>query len=169
MFKPCPSRWFYFSEFLVVSGLLAFGFYLEWYQNVLPCPLCELQRVVYAVLGVLFLLSTLIRWQRWGQVVMNVFMLLVSLLGVLLAGWHVWLQHAPAGSILPGSCEGSIRYMLQVMPISNVLGNILLGGPECAKVTWQFLHLSIAEWSLLCFLGFFVAAFWQGLGFILKR
>jgi len=168
MLKPCPSRWFYFAEFLSIVGLLAFAYYLEFYQGLLPCALCEAQRLVFALLGVLFLLTSILPSKKCIQIFMNLMISLIALFGTVFAARQVWLQYVP-DSVAEGSCDVSLQYMIKIMPWSDVLLNLLLGGPECAKITWQFLHLSIAAWALLWFLGFFLLALWQMLGWMLRR
>ena len=41
--------------------------------------------------------------------------------------------------------------MLDAFPLSQVLPKIFKGEGDCAKVTWTFLGLSIAEWALIWF------------------
>lgn len=168
MLKPCPSRWYYFTFFLMVAGLLVFAYYLENYQGLAPCALCELQRVFFAGLGFLFLLGTLLPSRRLPQILLNVLLVIVALLGILFAARQVFLQHLPPQAFT-GTCEGSLRYLLEVMPWKDALLNVFLGGPECAKITWQFLGLSIAGWSLLWFIAFFVLALCQGLGWLMMK
>jgi disulfide bond formation protein DsbB len=46
--------------------------------------------------------------------------------------------------------------MLEAFPLGQALKMILSGSGECAEVDWSFLGFSIAEWSLLWFLIFFI-------------
>ena len=41
--------------------------------------------------------------------------------------------------------------MLDVFPLSETVKMVFTGSGECAEVSWTFLTLSIAEWSLICF------------------
>lgn len=165
MLKPCPSRWYYFSQFLVVAGLLAFAYYLEFHQGLVPCAMCEFQRLIFGLLGILFLIASFLPLHKCSQVLINVLLALVALPGLLFAGRQVWLQYLPSQPN-SGNCEGSLEYLLQIMSWKDVLPSVFLGGPECAKVNWQFLHISIAGWSLLWFILFFLLAVWQGLGWL---
>jgi disulfide bond formation protein DsbB len=45
-----------------------------------------------------------------------------------------------------------LDYMLETMPMSNVLKELMHGSGECAEKGWTFLTLGIPEWSLLCYL-----------------
>jgi disulfide bond formation protein DsbB len=168
MFKPCPSRWYYVCQFLLVAGLLAFAYYLELYQGLVPCAMCELQRLIFALLGILFFLGVLVPPRKGLQLLLNSLLALVALAGLIFAARQVWLQYHP-WQVDSGSCEASLEYMLQVMSWKDTLMNIFLGGPECAKVNWEFLHLSIAGWSLLWFAAFFLLAVWQALGWMRSK
>ena len=42
--------------------------------------------------------------------------------------------------------------MLEVMPMTDVLKQLMHGSGECAEKGWTFLALGIPEWSLLCYL-----------------
>ncbi|NCU85471.1 MAG: disulfide bond formation protein B, partial [Betaproteobacteria bacterium] len=44
-----------------------------------------------------------------------------------------------------------LYYMIDHFPLGKVVANLFRGSGQCAEVTWRFLGLSIAEWSLLCF------------------
>ena len=167
MLKSCPSRWFYFGQGLVVLGLLSFSYYLEWYQGLLPCPLCELQRLIFLALGLSFALAGCFSHRRLRAIFFSLIQMLIAAVGLLVAGRQVWLQYHPASAT--GSCDASIYYLFQILPFQDALLSILVGGPECAKVGWQFLHLGIPEWSLIGFLGFFLLALNQGLACLMRR
>ena len=47
--------------------------------------------------------------------------------------------------------------MLNVFPFADAIRMILSGSGECAEVQWRFIGLSIAEWSLIMFIGITVA------------
>lgn len=151
-------RTIYFLELLTVMLLLGGSAYLEIYKNIIPCPLCLLQRLTLVVLGIIFLVGLLFNPRRVGYILLNLLSILVSLTGAVLAGRQAWLQYLPPH---PGaSCETSLQYMLQVLPLREVLGNIFQGGTECARVNWQFLYLSLAEWSFVWFILFFLVGVW---------
>jgi disulfide bond formation protein DsbB len=43
--------------------------------------------------------------------------------------------------------------MMDVLPLHEVLGKVLSGSGECAKVTWRFFGFSMPFWVLLNLLG----------------
>src|SRR5438045_1870681 len=90
------QRAMYFIGFIVVSILLAGAAYLELYQGVLPCPLCMLQRVILAMLGVMFLLGIVWSDNKVGHIFIGFLSVMLSIAGVVISGRQVWLQHVPA-------------------------------------------------------------------------
>ena len=139
---------------LVCCGLLAGAAWLQLGLELEPCPLCALQRVVVLILAVLLLLAFLHHPAGWGQRVYGVLVALVSGLGALVAGRHVWLQHLPAERI--PECGPGLEFILAAFPLSDAIALIFKGSGECAEVVWRFLGLSIPEWTLLAFAGFVI-------------
>jgi len=140
----------YLAGFLICGGLILYALYLQYYEYQDPCPLCLLQRVVYIVLMVVFLLGALHGPRRTGAVVYSTLLVLVSLIGAGIAGRHVWLQHLPKDKV--PECGPGLGYILDRFPLVNALEKIFRGSGECAEAGWRLMGLSIAEWSLVWFI-----------------
>ncbi|HAZ61316.1 MAG TPA: disulfide bond formation protein B [Gammaproteobacteria bacterium] len=138
--------------FLITAGLLGFGLYLEHWEGLDPCPLCIFQRLAYLAVGVVALLAGLHGARGVFRRVYAALLLLGSLAGAGLAGRQVWLQHLPPDRV--PECGLGLEFMLETNPLWEVIATVLKGTGECAVVDWTFLGLSIAEWSLGCFLLF---------------
>lgn len=149
-----------FLAFLGCCGLIAFALILEIFVKLEPCPLCITQRVIIIALGILFLIGSLVNFHRTGQCIYHLFIFLIAVLGIIVAGRHVWLTTLPPGSVPP--CGPGITYLFQMLPLNQAMQTMFLGGAECSKVTWRFLTLSIPEWTLICFILFALFALWQG-------
>jgi len=144
------TRWFYFSIFATCLSLLGFGLYLEHGLGLEPCPLCIFQRLAYIAIVLISFIALL---HGYGKVSSRFYcglMALAALIGAGIAGRQVWLQHLPADKV--PACGPGLDYILDTFPLSKALKMVLGGSGECAEVQWQFLGLSIAEWSLFCFL-----------------
>jgi disulfide bond formation protein DsbB len=74
----------------------------------------------------------------------------LSLSGIAVASRHIWIQHLPKDQV--PACGPGLDYMLETMPMANVLKELLHGSGECAAKGWTFLTLGIPEWSLLCYI-----------------
>jgi len=144
------SRLFYFLVFLACICLLGFGLYLEHIKGLEPCPLCVFQRIAYILIAMIALTATL---QRPAEVSNRIYCGLITLIafaGAGIAGRQVWLEHLPADQV--PECGPGLEYLLESFPLGQALKMILSGSGECAEVQWRFIGLSIAEWSLICFL-----------------
>jgi protein dithiol:quinone oxidoreductase len=145
---------------LACAALLGAAYYLQYYQGQEPCPLCLVQRVFYLLAGIVFLLGALHGPRAKGAAVYAGLAILFALGGLATAARQVWLQHLPADQV--PACGPDLPFMLEHFPISRTLNFLVRGSGQCAEVTWRFLGMSIAEWSLLCFSGFIVYALWIG-------
>jgi len=138
------------------AGVLLFGFYLELYENLIPCPLCLVQRVFYVLVLFTNLSSLLLFNNPDYKIVCFHISSLFSLIGAAVAGRQIWMQRLPADEI--PECGPSLTYLLDIYPFQKVLELIYHGSGTCAEVVWQFLGLSIAEWSILFFGSFSVTS-----------
>ncbi len=143
------SRLFYLALFIICLSLLGFGLYLEHAQELEPCPLCVFQRMSYIAIAVIALIGAIHNPMNVSRIVYNILLIIFALIGVGIAGRQTWLQHLPP-ELVP-ECGPGLEYMLEVFPFSEALKMIFTGSGECAEVQWQFIGLSIPEWSLICF------------------
>jgi disulfide bond formation protein DsbB len=156
LWRRIPNTWLYLAGFLFASSLMGFGLYLQYVKHQDPCPLCMVQRVIFIAILVLFLLASTHGPKRTGERIYAALISLLSLTGVAVAARHIWIQHLPADQV--PACGPGLDYMLETMPMANVLKELMHGSGECAARGWTFLTLGIPEWSLLCYLalGFWV-------------
>lgn len=138
--------------------LLGYGFYLQYHDGQNPCPLCLVQRGFYFGLLFVFLVAAIHGPRKAGSVVYGLIGLLLAAGGGATAGRQVWLQHLPADKV--PKCGPDLYFMLDNFPLSKTITNLLRGSGECAEVTWRFLGLSIAEWSLVWFVLFGALSLW---------
>jgi protein dithiol:quinone oxidoreductase len=148
----------YFLGFVVLLFLMGFSFLLQ-YQGIVPCPLCLLQRMMMMALIIVCFIGIVCPFKKTGYIVLNMVGLLISLMGMLLAGRQIWLQYTPP--IGQGECGVSLYYLLNILPMADVAKIVWQGGTECSEVGWVFLGLSLAAWSLLLFGSFFIFMIWQ--------
>jgi disulfide bond formation protein DsbB len=140
-------RSFNLLGFACCVGLMAYALYAEHVLMLTPCPLCILQRLAVISLGIVFLVAALHGPGGAGRYVYAVLLLLATLGGAGVAGWHVWLQNLPADQV--PTCGPGLDYMLESFPLADVLKMIFSGSGECASIDWQFLGLSMPAWVLI--------------------
>jgi disulfide bond formation protein DsbB len=145
-----PRRWFNAGGFVLCAGLLGFAYFLQFHEDLDPCPLCIFQRLAFISLGLVFLLAALHHPQRIGSRIYGVFIALSGLIGAVIAGRHLWLQHLPPDQI--PECGPGLDYMLEVFPLTETLRMAFTGSGECADIVWSFLGLSMPGWTLFWYL-----------------
>lgn len=143
----------YLTGFALCVSLLAYALYVQFGMLMLPCPLCILQRIAFAAMGVVFLVGGLHAPKgRVGRAVYGLLLLVPAAAGAGVAGRHVWLQSLPPSDV--PLCGGmGLEYMIEAMGPLSALSKVLEGSGECAKIDWSFLGLSMPMWTLVLYAG----------------
>ncbi len=149
------SRKFFIAIFTICIGLLIFGLYLEHVLGLEACPLCIFQRIAYTAIIFIALIGAIHNPRNLLQNIYKLLMVISAITGAAIAGRQIWLQHLPP-ELVP-ECGPGFDYMFNVFPFGEALKMIFTGSGECAEVKWRFIGLSIAEWSLIMFIGIFIA------------
>lgn len=145
-----PGRAGNLAGFAACVALLVYAYYSQQVLGLEPCPLCILQRVAVLATGFAFLGAALLGHGRTAGTAWGVLIAICALLGAAVAGRHVWITNQPPGTV--ADCGASLDYMLEVLPLQEVLAKVLTGSGECGKVDWRFLGLSMPGWVLACLL-----------------
>lgn len=141
-----------------IFALVFAVFWLQEYLGLEPCPLCVLDRVVFAGAAVLFAAAAIHGPGAIGRRIYAGLTLAVLLVGVSLAARHVYLQHLPADQV--PACGPSLGYMLEIFPLTEALSMVLRGAGSCAEIHATFLGFSIPEWTLVVFMALSGVAAW---------
>ena len=150
-----PRRIGYLLGFFVCAGLMGYALYLQYVMDLEPCPLCILQRVAVIAMGLVFLIAAFHNPGRTGAGVYALLQLVIGGAGAAIASRQVWLQSLPIDQV--PACGMGLNYMLETLPFTDVLQKVLEGSGECAEKGWEFLHLSIAGWTLVFFVAMIAA------------
>ncbi|WP_181919244.1 disulfide bond formation protein B [Alkalilimnicola ehrlichii] len=135
--------------FVVCALMIAFAYYLQYFQHMEPCPLCIFQRLVFFAIGVVFLLATIFHPAGIGGRVFSGLTAMVSGIGIAIAGRHVWLQSRPADQIV--SCSADFGYLSEFHTRLELMVMMLGGTGECGKID-RFLGVSLPTWALFLFI-----------------
>jgi disulfide bond formation protein DsbB len=130
--------------FLACAGLMGYALYAQYVLGLAPCPLCIFQRIATIVTGVLFLIATLHNPRMTGARVYGALIALAALGGVLISARHIWIQAQPPGTV--AACGADLNYLLEIMPVTDVVTKVLTGSGECGQIDWTFLGLSMPWW-----------------------
>lgn len=132
--------------FLACVALMAYALYAQHVLGLEPCPLCIFQRVGVIAVGVVFLVAALHNPGARGARVYGVLLVLTALAGALVSARHIWIQAQPPGTV--AACGADLNYLLEIMPVTQVVTKVLTGSGECGKVDWTLLGLSMPWWVL---------------------
>jgi protein dithiol:quinone oxidoreductase len=133
--------------FLACVGLMAYALYAQHVLGLPPCPLCIFQRVAVISVGVLFLVAALHNPRTGGARVYGALILVASACGIGIAARHIWIQAQPPGTV--AACGADLNFLMDIMPITDVITKVLTGSGECGTVDWRFLGLSMPWWVLI--------------------
>ena len=153
------SRTLFLLAFVGCLLIMAGALYLEHVVGLQPCPLCVVQLVCVMLFGLLCLLAAVHGPGMLGQRLYAGLLMLITLTGAGTAARQVWLQSVPADQ-LP-SCIPPLDYLMDTLPFQEIVRVVLHGSADCAEVSWTLFTLSVAEWSLLAFVGMLVFALLQ--------
>ncbi|MGA9333253.1 MAG: disulfide bond formation protein B [Rudaea sp.] len=160
-----PLRWSFRTQcaagFVVCAALLAYAYFVQFALNVEPCPMCIFQRIVFIVMGLVFLSGAIQSPQVKGRRVYAFVLVLVACAGIGIAARHLWLQHQPSDPF--AGCTPGWNYMVSNFPIGKTLRMAFTGLADCAKVSWVILGLSMPTWSLISYVLLGAGALWAGL------
>ncbi len=129
--------------------LVALG--LEHIGGLHPCPLCIFQRVAVLAAAAVFAVAAIHNpGGRVGASVYGVLGLAAVGSGIGVAWRHLWLQSLPPEEV--PSCGPSLDYMMELLPLQEVISMVLSGSGECAEIDFLLLGISLPGWTLIGFL-----------------
>jgi disulfide bond formation protein DsbB len=129
---------------LACAGLMGYALYAQYVLGLAPCPLCIFQRIATIVTGILFLIATLHNPRTTGARIYGALIGLAALGGVLISARHIWIQAQPPGTV--AACGADLNYLLEIMPVTDVVTKVLTGSGECGQIDWTLLGLSMPWW-----------------------
>ncbi|MCC5884156.1 MAG: disulfide bond formation protein B [Halomonas sp.] len=134
--------------FCVLMMLVALG--LEHIGGLEPCPLCIFQRVAVLSAAAVFIIAAIHNPRgRLGAVVYGGLSLAAVLGGIGVAWRHLWLQSLPPDQV--PSCGPGLDYMMDILPMRDVVSMVLSGSGECAEIDFLLLGISLPGWTLIGF------------------
>ncbi len=150
-----PYRPVLLAVALVSMILLAVALYLQHVMNMLPCPLCVIQRYAFAAVAIICLIAAGRRSlgaQRTGTGLAA----FAALAGLGVAGYHLWIKANPTISCGIDPLETS----LNTIPTARLLPFLFQADGLCTTEYAPILGLSIPQWSFIWFAIFAIALGW---------
>ncbi|MDP0561687.1 MAG: disulfide bond formation protein B [Candidatus Endonucleobacter sp. (ex Gigantidas childressi)] len=146
------SKYLFFLAAVVCAALIGAAFFLQHIKMLEPCPLCISQRIVVFILLVVVVLAVIHNPGCFGYRVYGGATVLFGMIGAMLASRQLWIQSLPADEV--PACMAGLEYLVDVLPLSELVKVMLTGTGDCAQVQWTFIGLTIPGWTLLFFIGF---------------
>jgi protein dithiol:quinone oxidoreductase len=154
-----PLRWSfrvaYLLGFLICIALLGYALYAEQYLGLAPCNLCILQRVAFVWMALWFVIGGLHAPRAGGRRIYAALVVPGACAGIWVAARQLWLQSLPLDQV-PACGAGFDMLLAQLrahaIPLSQFMTVMLRGSGDCARVTWRFLGLSMAGWTLIWYI-----------------
>ena len=125
-------------------------FYFQKVLGLEPCPMCIFQRVAMMATGIIFLVAAIHGPKgaagRWAYSLLAV---IASGIGAFIAGRHTWLQGLPEDQ--RPACGPTLDYLVDMMPLKDVVETVIRGDGNCAKIDWTLLGYSLPAWTFVVF------------------
>ena len=74
----------------ICIGLLAYGYYLQFFQALEPCPMCIFQRLCYIAAGAAAIVGVIHGPKRFGSIVYTTAIGVFAVIGAAIAGRQNW-------------------------------------------------------------------------------
>ena len=135
-------------------GSIIVALFLEHYLLLKPCLLCYAQRFCVYLLIFVSLIAFLHKNQSlfFFRTYLTVASAII-LIGSSLSIRQLYLQSLP-NDLVP-TCGPDLEYLLETLPVLEVLLIAIKGDGNCAEVLWSFLGISIPGWLLIAFIVWF--------------
>jgi disulfide bond formation protein DsbB len=128
---------------LICFALVGVALYLQHVKDLLPCPLCVIQRYAFIFAGAFALLAA---WAKPAKV-WNVLALVASLTGLYYVGKHLYVLANPGFSCGIDPMET----FLNKIPTATAMPWLFRADGLCENATEGFLGLGIPQWSAVWF------------------
>lgn len=129
-------------------GLVGTGMVIQELDSIQPCPLCIFQRLLYLVIALWALLGLVLPRAHRAALVLTG---LTALGGVATAGYQTWLQWVNDPALECSYTDPNLIERL-VDWLGTRLPSLFLATGFCSSRDWTLFDLSMANWSLICFL-----------------
>ncbi|MCG2585757.1 disulfide bond formation protein B [Massilia sp. TS11] len=128
---------------LVCFGFVAFAVYLQLALDMLPCPLCIIQRYAFLGAGIACLLAAAFKTPRAGLLVAG----LCIAGGIVTVAKHLWVLAHPGVSCGIDPTET----FLNRLPTASLLPDVFLANGICELATERLLGLNVPTWAAIAF------------------
>ena len=143
-----------FAVTLVASlALVAGAVFMTEAFHLAACPLCIIQRMLYLALTLAAAGGLALAPNAIGRRLGALLMVAAAGTGVFVAGYQSWIQRFAQDA----GCSGRMTWWEELVDWAGSKVPLLFQSDGiCSDPGWIFLSLSLAEWSLVFFVAFFL-------------
>ena len=146
------NRQILFAISSICFALIGVALYLQHVHDMLPCPLCVIQRYMFLAIGVCALVSAISGKVREGTILA----LMAALGGLYAVGKHLYVIANPGFSCGIDPMET----FLNKIPTAEYLPWLFRADGLCEGATDTVLGLAIPQWSAVWFVALTVLLVW---------
>jgi disulfide bond formation protein DsbB len=146
-----------FKKINLFGSLLAFilvglAVAIQTQFNLEPCPLCVTQRIVFIVIGCLFLLFSFINPNQLIRFIHLMSLLIANIVGIVFASKHILIQSK--WITVPAECGIDLDYMFENFPLTEAFSLLFKGTGDCSEIDWLFLGLTLPQLAFIAYIMF---------------
>ena len=150
-----------FKRSNIYAALLSFlmivaALWIQLTYQLEPCPLCITQRIIFIVLGLLFLFFVWLPLNFFVKILYLLAIGIASIVGLIFSARHILIQQKYI--TVPAECGIDLDYMFENFPLMEAFNLLFQGTGDCSKVDWTFYGLSLPMMAFLGYLFFLIYA-----------
>jgi disulfide bond formation protein DsbB len=150
-----------FKRSNIYAALLSFlmivaALWIQLTYQLEPCPLCITQRIIFIVLGLLFVFFVWLPLNFFVRIIYLLAIGITSIVGLIFSARHVLIQQKYI--MVPAECGIDLDYMFENFPLMEAFNLLFQGTGDCSKVDWTFYGLSLPMMAFLGYLFFLIYA-----------
>ena len=121
--------------------------------NLEPCPLCITQRIIFIVIGALFILFALLPSNnKYIKLSHLISILGAGLVGVIFSIRHILIQAKIIE--IPAECGIDLDYMFENFPLTEAVNLLFKGTGDCSEIDWTLFGVTLPQMALLGYIFF---------------
>jgi len=137
---------------LLAFTLVGLAVFIQAQYNLEPCPLCVTQRIIFIVIGSLFLLFSFFSPNQLIRFIHFASLLLANIVGSIFAIKHILIQSK--WIIVPAECGIDLDYMFENFPLTEAFSLLFRGTGDCSEIDWLFLGFTLPQLALISYIMF---------------
>ncbi len=135
------------SFFLIMSAI-----FIQTQYNLEPCPLCITQRIIFIIIGCVFLSFAFFKVTKLIKVTHVILLISINCVGVIFSVRHILIQSG--WIVVPAECGIDLDYMFDNFPLNEALNLLFRGAGDCSQIDWVMFGVTLPQLALIWYLIF---------------